>query len=725
MVKQVIICVDDEKTVLSSLKAELKEAIDKKYLIEIAEAGEEALELVEELLEDGYEIPLIISDHIMPGMKGDELLKQVHRLSPKTLKIMLTGQADIEAIGNAIKYAKLYRYIAKPWQSSDLTLTVQEAVNSYLQDKKLAEQNQKLQRLNQELEHSIQLLSSNERKFRAIFNQTFQFTGMLHLDGRVLEVNQTALEFGGVQLADVVGKPFWECYWWTISPLTQIQLQAAISQAVEGQFIRYEVEILGANHCVAKIDFSIKPIFDESGTIDFLIIEGRDISDVYKELELRKQAEAALLKAEQKYRSIFENAQEGIFQTTLDGHYLNANPALAQIYGYDSPEELMTTLSSPQHQLYVDPRRRQEFITQMQHHGGVCDFESRICRKDGQIIWISESARTIYDASGNPLYYQGFVEDITARKQAEAERVKFTNELCQLNQAFSRFVPGQFLQILNKKSVVDIKLGDQVQQEMSVLFADIRDFTSLSERMTPQENFKFINAYLKRMEPLIVEHQGFIDKYIGDAIMALFSGIADDAVKAGIAMLQRLGDYNQCRLRAGYTPIRIGIGINTGSLMLGTVGGQNRMDGTVISDDVNLAARLEGLTKQYGVPLLISGQTLARLHNPTGYNIRFIEQVKVKGKSKAVAVFEVFDGDNLGLKQSKLETLTTFEEGLFLYKKQAFKKAQLRFEEVLRINPQDTVAKIYLQRSLSQRQQKVAFPKGQLQEIPQGDFSAE
>ncbi|MEQ8959996.1 MAG: PAS domain S-box protein, partial [Coleofasciculus sp. C2-GNP5-27] len=450
MVKQVIICVDDEKTVLSSLKAELKEAIDKNYLIEIAEAGEEALELVEELLEDGYEIPLIISDHIMPGMKGDELLKQVHRLSPKTLKIMLTGQADIEAIGNAIKYAKLYRYIAKPWQSSDLTLTVQEAVNSYLQDKKLAEQNQKLQRLNQELEKSIQLLSSNERKFRAIFNQTFQFTGMLNLDGRVLEVNQTALEFSGVQLADVVGKPFWECYWWTISPLTQTQLQAAISQAVEGQFIRYEVEILGANHCVAKIDFSIKPIFDESGTIDFLIIEGRDISDVYKELELRKQAEAALLKAEQKYRSIFENAQEGIFQTTLDGHYLNANPALAQIYGYDSPEDLMTTLSSPQHQLYVDARRRQEFITQMQHHGGVCDFESRICRKDGQIIWISESARTIYDASGKPLYYQGFVEDITARKQAEAERVKFTYELCQLNQAFSRFVPGQFLQILNK-----------------------------------------------------------------------------------------------------------------------------------------------------------------------------------------------------------------------------------------------------------------------------------
>src|ERR671933_1033610 len=221
MTKQVIICVDDETTVLRSLKTELKEALGKDYLIEIAESGEYALELIEELLEDGYEIPLIISDYIMPDMKGDELLKRVHLMSPKTLKIMLTGQADLEAVGRVIKYAKLYRYIAKPWQTEDLCLTVKEAVNRYLQDKKLAEQNLQCQILNQELEQSLQLLSASDRKFRAIFNQTFQFTGMLSVDGIVLEANQTALDFGGLQLEDVAGKPLWECYWWTISPQTQ------------------------------------------------------------------------------------------------------------------------------------------------------------------------------------------------------------------------------------------------------------------------------------------------------------------------------------------------------------------------------------------------------------------------------------------------------------------------------------------------------------------------
>jgi class 3 adenylate cyclase len=121
-------------------------------------------------------------------------------------------------------------------------------------------------------------------------------------------------------------------------------------------------------------------------------------------------------------------------------------------------------------------------------------------------------------------------------------------KLTQFNEASSRFIPCQFLQFLDKKSIVDVKLGDSVQKEMSVLFADIRDFTTLSESITPEDNFKFINAYLTRMEPVIVAHQGFIDKYIGDAIMALFSGNADDALKAGIAMLHRLAEYNQHRL---------------------------------------------------------------------------------------------------------------------------------------------------------------------------------
>ncbi len=130
-------------------------------------------------------------------------------------------------------------------------------------------------------------LRASDRKFRAIFNQTFQFTGMLSLDGILLEINQTALEFGGLQRDDVIGKQIWDCYWWTICQETQTQLQAAIDRAVNGEFIRYEVDVLGAGNRVITLDFSLKPIFDENDNVEFLIPEGRDITE-------RKQAQKIL-----------------------------------------------------------------------------------------------------------------------------------------------------------------------------------------------------------------------------------------------------------------------------------------------------------------------------------------------------------------------------------------------------------------------------------------------
>ncbi|MEG4233118.1 AAA family ATPase [Microcoleus sp. Pol11C3] len=272
------------------------------------------------------------------------------------------------------------------------------------------------------------------------------------------------------------------------------------------------------------------------------------------------------------------------------------------------------------------------------------------------------------------------------------------SRLAQLNKAYERFIPHQFLQFLEKSSIIDVELGDQVQLEMSVLFSDIRDFTTLSETMTPEDNFKFINSYLSRMEPVINENKGFIDKYIGDAIMALFSGEADNAVKAGIAMLHRLAEYNEYCANAGCAPIQIGIGINTGSLMLGTVGGPNRMDGTVISDAVNLASRVESLTKNYGVALLITQPTYTRLKNPSKYAIRTLDTVKVKGKSEAVTIYEVFDADPPEIKQAKLATLELFAEARALYSAGKLFEAARLFEECWRQNPGDRVAKMYWER---------------------------
>ena len=318
--------------------------------------------------------------------------------------------------------------------------------------------------------------------------------------------------------------------------------------------------------------------------------------------------------------------------------------------------------------------------------------------QDDKIIPIEIWGTPIFEENGKVAYAIVAFQDITERKKAEAERERFTSELFHLNQSFSRFVPRQFLQFLDKKSIADVQLGDQVQQEMSVLFSDIRDFTTLSETMTPQENFEFINGYLSHMGPIISVHQGFIDKYIGDAIMAQNSGGADNAVKAGIAMLHQLTQYNQYHANSGYVPIQIGIGINTGSLMLGTVGEQNRMDSTVISDAVNLASRLETLTKNYGVSLLISHRTFLLLQNPADYAIRMIDKVQVKGKFERVTVYEVFDADTAQIKEGKLATVQAFTEALSLYNMNALSEAGQRFQDVLSINPGDKVAQIYLER---------------------------
>ncbi len=421
MKKAVILCVDDEKIVLVSLKQQLKRKFERKYTLETAESGEEALEIVEELTAGNIDIPVVVSDHIMPGMKGDELLKRIHALSPKTLNILLTGQANADAVGYAVNYANLYRYIAKPWDQTDLNLTIAEAIRSYFQDKKLAEHNEILQGKNQELQ--------------------------------------------------------------------------------------------------------------------------------------------------------------------------------------------------------------------------------------------------------------------------------------ELNISYERFVPREFLSVLQKESIIDVELGDHVEKKMAVLFSDIRGFTSLSESMNPQENFNFINAYLVRMEPIIREHHGFIDKYIGDAIMALFPTSANDAVQCSIDMLKQLTGYNNSRQGKDYRPISIGIGLHIGSLMLGTVGGQSRMDGTVISDAVNLTARIEGLTKLYGASLVISERILYEIDQPNQYHFRFLDKVKVKGKKEPVSVFEIFDGYPAKVIELKLKTRTNFEKGLLHYHGQEFAEALGHFKQVLDVDAGDEAAQLYLRRT--------------------------
>ncbi|MEQ8754048.1 MAG: response regulator [Coleofasciculus sp. G1-WW12-02] len=275
-------------------------------------------------------------------------------------------------------------------------------------------------------------------------------------------------------------------------------------------------------------------------------------------------------------------------------------------------------------------------------------------------------------------------------------RIKTHLYLSKINSAYGRFVPHEFLRFLGYESIVDVRLGDQVQQEMSIMFADIRNFTTLSESMSPQENFNFLNSYLKQVGPIIRKHQGFIDKYIGDAIMALFPATADDGLQAAIEIQQQVTRYNRDREKAGYPAITIGIGLHTGSLMLGTIGEQQRMESTVISDTVNLASRLEDLTKVYGASILISGYTLFCLEDQSQYHYRFIGQVQVKGKKHLVPIFEVFDSEPDFIIKLKEKTKTKFEEGIVSFYQNKIDLAVANFQDIIAINHHDRAALNYL-----------------------------
>ncbi len=285
------------------------------------------------------------------------------------------------------------------------------------------------------------------------------------------------------------------------------------------------------------------------------------------------------------------------------------------------------------------------------------------------------------------IFSQSFILSLRFSKSSDREVV------------YERFVPKEFLKNLNIEDIADVKLGDNAQKVMSILFADIRNFTTISERMTPEENFKFINSYLSVMGPVIRRHNGFIDKYIGDAIMALFDKGADDAVRGAIGMLQKLVEYNEGRKRAGYAPIGIGIGINTGTLRIGTIGEQRgRMEGTVISDAVNVAFRIEEMTKVYGASLLISDETFRNLEKPSKYRLRKIDRVKARGKTESVTIWEVFDCDPPDILNYKVDIGMIFEDARSLYQSRQFEEAHELFLDCLVRNPKDKTAALYKER---------------------------
>jgi PAS domain S-box-containing protein len=333
MKKPVIVCIDDEPDVLNSLKIELKKVIGDQCIIETAEGGEDALELLADLRAEEHEIALVLSDYIMPDIKGDELLRQIHEQSPDTLTIMLTGQADLEALSNTIKYARLYRYIPKPWKNEDLQLTVVEAVHSYLQDQKLTIEtikrieaneelkvvNEELKTVNEELQRVNEELSANEKRLQQFLGALPVGVSVYHPDGSIAYLNHAAQQLLGLE---------------TMLGITAEQLPGAeqsynsdndelyfpdnfpILQALQGQFVKVDDVEISQYGLIISLEISATPIYDSSGNIIYAIAAIQDISE-------RKEAERVLANYQRTLESQIVERTEQLQQSALDAEAAN------------------------------------------------------------------------------------------------------------------------------------------------------------------------------------------------------------------------------------------------------------------------------------------------------------------------------------------------------------------------------------------------------------------
>ena len=312
-------------------------------------------------------------------------------------------------------------------------------------------------------------------------------------------------------------------------------------------------------------------------------------------------------------------------------------------------------------------------------------------------------------AFGANVYTPDLLQDLKRRRDEMGQLARSVDEMTgaittslalkdRFINAAARFVPAQYLDFLEKDSIIDIRLGDHVSAEMAVMFSDVRGFTHLSENMSPQQNFDFVNEYLKLVSPIIQEHSGLIVKFLGDGMMAIFPYSVDDAVRAGIEKRRKVEEFNAQLVQRGLPPIRVGIGIHTGHMTVGMIGDELRLQGDAFSDNVNLTSRVEGLTKFYGVSQIITEETLLRLERPIPYRVRFLGKARVQGRDQPIVLYEIFDGDPDDLAALKQAILSEFELGIKDYLAGRLADAQAHFAAVLAKAPQDKSALLYQQR---------------------------
>jgi class 3 adenylate cyclase len=297
------------------------------------------------------------------------------------------------------------------------------------------------------------------------------------------------------------------------------------------------------------------------------------------------------------------------------------------------------------------------------------------------------------------MLYEKNIREVKEREEA----------ILRIHEVTKKFVPNEFIRSLGKETLTDVRLGDQVEKLVTVLFTDIRDFTTLSEKMTPEENFQFVSSFNARLGPVIRSNNGFINQYLGDSIMAIFPENPADALHAAVGMQKAVHELNRERKQLGLVEIKAGIGMHTGTLIMGITGDEYRMDAATISDTVNTAARIESLTKYYRSPLLLSDHTLQHLKDNGHFHFRHLGDVKLKGKNNLLSIVECINGFSEPQCENRLTSLTVFKKAMDAYHEKRFETAVRLFQQIFEKDPDDLTSVFFHEKSIKYLQEGVPY----------------
>ncbi|MDY6807028.1 MAG: PAS domain S-box protein [Cyanobacteriota bacterium] len=532
---------------------------------------------------------------------------QIYRKNGSIIWISENARVVRDDNGNTIRYEGTVEDITERKEAQEGLQRANELLEGRVEERTAAlkDSNHKLVREIAQRQHIENALRKSEAELRALFAAMTDVITVFDAQGKYVKIVSTNSEVLYSPTEELLGNSVYEVLPPNQANLFMINIQRALNT---GQPVNIEYSLLVGNGTensktrqrpwgmacsISENDSSSYPHspLPEAKEVWFSAtispLPDNCVIWVARNVTERKRVLDALQRAEEKYRSIFENTAEGIFQTTPDGHFLSANPALVQMCGYSDAEELIAKMTDIAKQLYVKPNRRAEFIAALEEYGSISDFESHVYRADGNVIWISENARVVRDRKDRVLYYEGTVQDITHRKLVE-EALKLEREKSE----------RLLLNILPKKIAEQLKqcqnpIAERFER-VTILFADIVQFTNLSSRISPTELVNLLNEIFSVFDQLSERHHLEKIKTIGDSYMVA-AGLNNDNDDRAEAIARMALDMQQAITQFSNDlgePFQIRIGINTGPVVAGVIG-IKKFIYDMWGDTVNVASRME------------------------------------------------------------------------------------------------------------------------------------